>query len=186
VKDDAREFLGLGDEAYAAARFCLRCGTALLRSLRFGRQRPVCSGCGFVLFRSPATGAAAVVVRGREVLLVQRGIEPYRGHWGFPAGYQDYGESAAEAAVRETREETGLEIRIERILDVLYTRDDPRKQANLIVFLARAVAGDLRAADDADDARFFPLDACPEDIAFDNNRLLLERLRRDLPKGDFR
>lgn len=184
--DNNAEHLSLGSPWHERAAFCLMCGTALARRRVFGADRLACPACDFVLFRTPAAGAAAVVVRGRELLLVRRGIEPYRGDWGFPAGYQEYGESPEEAAVRETEEETGLRIRICRVLAVCYTRDDPRKRANLIIYLAQPVAGVLRAADDATDARFFSLDDLPERIAFENNRKILAQLRAEFPGGDIR
>jgi 8-oxo-dGTP diphosphatase len=121
---------------------------------------------------------------GREILLVRRRIEPYRDHWGIPAGFQEYEETAAETAVRETREETGLQIAIAGLFDVLFTRDDPRKRANLVVYMAKPVGGRLRAGDDALAAAFFAIDALPEPIAFENNRLLIQRLLREHPTGD--
>ena len=181
---DGPEPFALGPSFYDRARCCLLCGADLIEREIFGRLRKRCSACEFVLFRSPGTGAACVVARGREVLLVQRGIQPYKGEWGLPAGYQEYGESAADAAVRETQEETGMEVRIVRMLDLVYTRDDVRKEANLVVFLATVVAGTLQAADDAADARWFTLDALPEALSFANNRLLLQRLAAEFPTGD--
>ncbi len=166
------------------AAFCIVCGAALTEREVFGSQRKACTACDYVQFRSPACAAAAVVVRGRDIVLVQRGIPPYLGQWGLPGGFQDYWETPREAAEREVREETGLEIRIERLLDVAYTRDDPRKRVNVAVYLAQAVAGTLRAADDARDVAFFPLDELPGEIAFENSRAILSALQRDFPTGD--
>jgi 8-oxo-dGTP diphosphatase len=182
--DQDWQHLSLGDEHDARASFCMWCGAPLARRPLFGAVRAACTRCPFVLFRTPAAGAAAVVVRGREILMVRRGIEPYRGCWGFPGGFQEYGESPEQAAVREVREETGLAVRVIRMLDVYYTIDDPRKRANLVVYLAQPVAGELRAADDALDARFFSLDGLPSEIAFENNRRLLRRLCDEFPSGD--
>jgi 8-oxo-dGTP diphosphatase len=137
-----------------------------------------------VHFVNPAPAAAAIVMDGREILLVRRRIEPYRDHWGIPAGFQEYEETAAETAVRETLEETGLQIAIAGLFDVLFTRDDPRKRANLVVYMAKPVGGRLRAGDDALAAAFFAIDALPEPIAFENNRLLIQRLLREHPTGD--
>jgi hypothetical protein len=66
---------------------------------------------------------------------------------------------------------------------VCYTTDDPRKRSNVAVFLARPVGGSLAAGDDAVAAEFFSLDALPEKIAFENNRMVLARLMRDHPTG---
>jgi 8-oxo-dGTP diphosphatase len=120
-----------------------------------------------------------VILKEGAVLLVKRKNEPYRGTWTFPAGYQEVDETPGEAAVREAREETGIEVEVTRLLDVLYTRDDPRKPGNLAVFLCRARRGRLRAGDDAEEVRFFPLSAIPREIGFRNNRLVLARILRE-------
>ena len=166
------------------AAFCLVCGTGLSLGNWFGRQRKRCPKCGFILFENTPTAAAAVVARGREVLLVRRSLDPGRGMWAFPAGFQDYGETPAETAVRETREETGLEIEVRRLLDVVHSTDNPVKLVNLVVYLATVVAGELRAADDADEARFFSLGDLPEDLAFANNGQILRRIGLEFPSGD--
>src|SRR5690606_16991676 len=88
------------------------------------------------------------------VLLVKRKIPPFAGAWALPGGFQDYEEDPAATAVREVAEETGLVVTIRRLIDVFYSVDDPRKRVNVIAYLASPVAGELRAADDAADARF--------------------------------
>jgi 8-oxo-dGTP diphosphatase len=136
-----------------------------------------------VLYANPAAASCAVVVRGRDVCLVRRRIEPYRGHWTLPAGFQEYDESPLDAAVREAREECGLEVEVVRLLDVFYTTDDARKRGNLAVFLARPVGGSLRAGDDALEAGFFGIDELPDPIGFVNNRRILELLRERSSPG---
>jgi len=165
------------------ARFCPLCGAALGQALVEGKERAVCRACGFVLYQNPASASCAVIVRSREVCLVKRSIEPFRGHWTFPAGYQEYSETAQEAAIREAREECGLDIEILSLIDVLYTRDDARKRANLTVYLARPIGGELAAGDDALDAAFFPLEELPAEIGFANNRWILAELRRRCGPG---
>ena len=165
------------------ATYCLVCGAALEHRVVFGQPRKACTACDFVLFRNPPTAAATVVARGRDVLLVRRAIPPHRGSWGFPAGFQEHGETPAEAAVRETREETGLAVRIRRLLEVCDNADG-RKRCNLVVYLAEVVAGELCADDDALEVGFFPIDALPDAIAFENNRAVLQRLLRELPSGE--
>ncbi|MEO0481861.1 MAG: NUDIX hydrolase [Planctomycetota bacterium] len=141
-------------------------------------------------FFATASSACAVVVHRRRVLLIERAIRPYRGHWGFPGGFQDHGESLAETAVRETREEAGIDVRVERVLHVDLTRDDPRKLVNVVLFLARPIESDdsvdarLCAADDARSSRFFGFDELPSQIAFDVNRRVLDDLRSRYPDGD--
>jgi 8-oxo-dGTP diphosphatase len=141
------------------------------------RERQRCASCSFVLYRNPASASAAVVLdTARQVLLIQRSIPPFEGSWAFPAGYQEEDEGPAEAALREVREEAGVEARVLGLVDLLFLPDDPRKPANVAVFLCSHVSGEVRAGDDARDARWFPLDALPEDMGFPNNRKILQRL----------
>lgn len=168
------------------ARFCPICAAALVPRRAHDRERLVCSSCTFVLYANPAAAAAAIVLRGDEVLLIRRSIEPFRGHWTLPAGYEEVDESPAQTAVRETFEETGVVIRIRGLYDVLYTSDDPRKRAILVTYVCDAVGGSLQPGDDALDARFFRLDQLPQDIGFLNNRRLLERLVEDWKSGTLR
>jgi 8-oxo-dGTP diphosphatase len=116
----------------------------------------------------------------RRVLLVRRSIEPFRGDWALPAGYQDLHESPQEAAIREVREETGLGVEVIRLLDLQHVPDDPRKPANVAVFLCKLKdgpgAGELQAGDDASDAAWFPLNDLPDSMGFPNNRKILDAL----------
>jgi len=164
-------------------RYCSYCGGALLERTIEGRARRVCVRCNRVLYRHPALGAVAAVIRDAKILLIKRSIEPFRGHWTLPAGYLEIDEEPWEAARRETREETGLEIEQVELLGVLTNRDDHRRNGIVVAYLARPVGGELAAGDDAEDARFFEMDALPTDLGFLNNRLLLETLARRLASG---
>jgi 8-oxo-dGTP diphosphatase len=166
------------------AAYCLWCGTAMVERELFGRPRKACPDCAYIHFRATPTAVGALVCRGREVLLVRRAMDPKKGLWSFPGGFQDYGETAEETARREVLEETGLSIRLERLLDVALSRANPHKLVNVVVYLARAVAGELAAADDALEARFFLLDDLPPDIGFEGNRDILLRLQQRFPTGD--
>jgi len=131
-----------------------------------------------VLYENPASAAAAVVLdERRRVLLIRRAIEPYRGQWALPAGYQEVDEHPSEAAVREVREETGVEIEVVELLDLLFIPEDHRKPANLAVFLCRYLSGELVAGHDAAEADWFDLRALPEDLGFANGPRILHGLR---------
>lgn len=106
----------------------------------------------------PKLGALAVVPRDGRVLLVARGKEPNRGLWGFPGGHVELGETGLEAAIRELREETGVEARASRYLgnlDVI-VRDGGAVAWHylLVAVLCDWVSGEPVAADDAEDARW--------------------------------
>lgn len=158
-------------------RFCCACGGHLETVPIEGRPRARCRRCGWVLYRNPASAAAGVVLdEGGQILLVRRAIQPYRGQWALPAGYQELDETPEQALVREVAEETGLEIEVRGLLDVLYVGDDPRKPANVHLFLAVSCAGTPEGADDVLEAAFFALDALPSPIGFDNYERILSKL----------
>ena len=164
---------------HASVSYCPLCGTGLVIAWIEGRERPHCSQCEFVLYRNPACAAAGVVLDGdRRVLLIRRRVPPYLGHWALPAGYQEIDEDPRDTARREILEETGLEVEVVRLFDVVYMSDDPRKPANVIVYLCRAVRGELCAGSDASEVAWFALDDLPEHIGFQNAPRILERLRR--------
>jgi len=163
------------------AKYCPLCASPLERVEVEGKLRPRCSDCGCVLFENPAPAAAGVVLdSARRVLLVRRTLPPFRGQWALPAGYQDIDESPTDAVVREVREETGIEVAVVRLLDLLHVPDDPRKPANIAVFLCRVTGGTLRAGDDAAAAAWFPLDELPEEIGFENRERILGPLAEEL------
>jgi mutator protein MutT len=161
------------------ARHCPICSAELLESDVGGRPRRRCAQCGFVLYQNPASAAAGVVLNERcEVLLVRRAIEPFRGFWALPAGYQEIDEDPVQTVVREVREEAGLEVEVHGLLDLLYVCDDPRRPANVAVFLCRTTGGVPHPGVEESEARWFSLHALPERIGFDNYPRILERMLR--------
>jgi ADP-ribose pyrophosphatase YjhB (NUDIX family) len=162
------------------ARHCPHCGGTLASALVEARQRLRCAACGYVIFANPASAAAGVVLNAaREVLLVRRAIDPWKGYWALPAGYQEVDEGPEEAlARREIREEAGIAIRVLGLLDLLYVGDDPRRPANVAVYLCTSESSLLvPASDDVEAAGWFGLDRLPERIGFDNYPRILSRLR---------
>ena len=100
------------------ARFCERCGAALVTRRVEDRDRPVCPACEFVVYLDPKVAAGVIVTLDDEVVLLKRGIEPGMGKWVFPGGYVDRGEQVQAAAAREAMEEVGLVVRIEDLLGI--------------------------------------------------------------------
>jgi 8-oxo-dGTP diphosphatase len=120
--------------------------------------------------RIPTPGAGLVCFRGADVLLVRRGKEPLKGRWSLPGGRIEWGERAADAALRELKEETGCTAELIGLIDVVdamitnsgaETDPAPAPWAHyvLIDYAARWVSGEPSAGDDADEARFFSPDA---------------------------
>ena len=108
----------------------------------------------------PLVGVGAVIIEGARVLLVKRAHPPLQAEWSIPGGVLEVGELVREAAVREAREETGLTVEpcdLLGVYDRILRNPAQRVQYHyvLIDFLCRRVAGDLSAASDAADVRWF-------------------------------
>lgn len=110
----------------------------------------------------PIAAVGVACFRGEDVLLVRRGAPPFEDHWSLPGGRIEWGERAADAALRELKEETGCEAALLGLVDVvdavLSRRAEPAAPWGhyvLIDYAARWLAGEPRPGDDARDARFF-------------------------------
>ncbi len=129
----------------------------------------------------PALSVDIVALRNdqREVLLIQRKNDPYAGHWALPGGFLDMDETVEQGACRELKEETGLDVVSLEQLQVFSTVDrDPRERVVSVAFLATIPADQMpQAADDAKDARWFPIIELPE-LAFDHAEIIKVALTR--------
>ncbi len=114
-----------------------------------------------------------------RVLLVQRAWNPAQGRWSLPAGFVDHGEAPDAAAVRECREETGLDVETVDLLAVISGREHPQGADIIIVYEGRILDGTLASGDDAADAAFFSLKALPP-LAFRATREVLAHYRAEV------
>ena len=135
--------------------FCPFCGIEVQESEAFGEIRPVCPACGYIHFQDPKVAAGVLVESDGKVLLVRRANVPMQGKWTLPAGFVDGKEDPRSTAVRECLEETGLEIEIVDLVDVVYGAEHPRGASIVIFYRGRTVGGVLAAGDDADAVGFF-------------------------------
>ena len=157
------------------AQFCIRCGSPLDKKNVFGRLRPVCSQCGWVLFPDPKVAVAAIAELDHKILLVRRTNEPSKGKWSLPAGFMDAGETPDSAIVRECFEETGLHVHVKKFHKLISGKTHPNGSDLLLIYLVEVVSGKLEAGDDADEAKFFALHQLPP-LAFENMNDLIDEL----------
>ncbi len=165
-------------------RYCPRCGRELKSAYLDGQMRMQCSNesCDFIYYHNPIPAAGAVVIKNDKILLVKRAVMPKVGWWCIPAGFMEWNEHPRETAIREVKEETGIDIELKGIFEVYSGNDDPRMNAVLILYLAEEIGGKLSADDDAMDVEYFGFDELPEKIAFESHNQALrdynERYRR--------
>lgn len=157
-----------------AFKFCPLCATPLETKEVMGELRPACPNCGFVQYDDPKVAAGVLLIQDRKVLLVRRVMDPFAGQWSIPAGFVNSFEDPMAAAARECREETGLEVTSLAFYDLLTGREHPRGADILLVYTAVPAGGTLHAADDADQAAWFPFDALPP-LAFQSTKAILAR-----------
>jgi 8-oxo-dGTP diphosphatase len=130
----------------------------------------------------PAVTADLVIVarepKGDRVLLIQRGNDPYKGHWALPGGFVDENEDLVDAAARELEEETGLTgVELKQVGAYGKPGRDPRGHTVTIAFSAIiAEVMPVRAGDDASMALWFPVNALPS-LAFDHDEIITDALK---------
>jgi ADP-ribose pyrophosphatase YjhB (NUDIX family) len=147
--------------------FCPRCGGALEpRRLKSSEpERPVCTRCGFIFYLDPKIAVGAIIkVAANRIVLVRRAIEPGYGRWVFPGGYVDRGEPLTRAAIREAREECGLDVRLDGLINIY---SYPGRTPVIVVYAATAIGGALCADDECLETAEFDTAAIPwDDLAF--------------------
>ena len=160
----------------ATIRHCISCGAQVEMRQAFGQLRPVCPECGRVHFIDPKVAAGAVIDQHGKILLVRRAVEPKVGKWTIPAGFVEADEDPRRTAARECLEETGLEVEIGELLDVIHGREHPAGASIVIVYRAEVVGGELAPDDDVDAVDYFAAEQLPE-LAFRATRAAIQRWR---------
>lgn len=158
--------------------YCPKCGSRAFQ--RLPRLHRACTDCGHRDFNNPITGVAALVLSpAGEMLWIERGREPGKGKMGMPGGFVDPGESLEQAAIREVKEETGLDI-----FDLQYLCSFPNPYAYHgcvrpvcdAFFTARSTGNQLSPKPGEVSQCFWqrPEAVNPEDLAFDSMRTALQ------------
>ncbi|MCY4146748.1 MAG: NUDIX domain-containing protein [Chloroflexi bacterium] len=155
------------------ANYCEVCGGRLIQQRHGGRIRPYCQVCQQPTYFDPKVAVIIFALRDEEVLLVQRAMDPGAGKWALPAGFIDYDEAPEDAAIRETWEETGLQVVIRKLLAVFPKRDDGLADIS-IAYSAEIIGGEAKAGDDAADLGFFAAKRLPPLVFFPSVALVAQ------------
>jgi ADP-ribose pyrophosphatase YjhB (NUDIX family) len=155
-------------------RFCPQCGAGLaLRSLKTGEpDRLVCGDCTFVFYLDPKVAAGVIVPYEGKVILLKRGIEPRLGSWVFPGGFVDRGEHPEQAAIREAREEAGIEVALRGLIGVYH--EPPGSPIVLVVYHGEWRSGTPSADDESLEVGLFsPAEIPWPELGFPTTRAAL-------------
>lgn len=122
--------------------------------------------------KKPSLAVDILIRYGEGVVLIERKNDPYKGYWAIPGGFVEYGETVEEAARREAKEETGLNVVLDGLSGVYSNPDrDPRGHVVSVCYLASREAGELRPATDSANVRVFK-EIPWNSLAFDHEKIL--------------
>ena len=164
-------------------KYCPRCGTPLPSEVP-DKRRERCSACGWVHYQNPSPGVVVVITDGDQVLLGKRAGGSFAAHkWCLPGGFIEFHEDFLTAAIREVREETGLNVEIRSILSVVSNYLSSELHTLVAVLRADVVSGEPMPGDDIEELRWVLLGVPLPDMAFDADRHIVERYNQTRLEG---
>lgn len=167
-------------------KFCTYCGGSLHRGVPEGDDRPrhICEACGVIHYQNPKLIAGCIPVWGDRVLLCKRAIEPRLGYWTLPAGFMELGETLADAARREAREEANVEVEMDQLYAIFSL---PHISQVYVFFRASMVEERYAAGAESLETRLFREEEIPwEALSFASVQRALRLFFDDRKSGGFR
>ena len=164
-------------------KYCSNCGSEVVLKFTEGRDRIVCEQCTIIHYTNPKIVTGALCVWENKVLLCRRAIEPRKGYWNLPAGYLEDFEKAEDGAIRETWEEAGTHIEIEKVFTVYNL---PQANQVYIHFLAKLKDGIVRNGEESIESALFTEEEIPwKELAFTSSAFALRKFFEDRKTGTF-
>jgi len=131
-------------------------------------------------YKIPSITTDGVILKDKQILLIKRKNEPFKGKWALPGGFVEYGEKTEDAVIREVSEETGVKTKIRALAGVYSDPNrDPRGHIITIIYVLDIVEGNEKAGDDASDVKFFDVHQLPV-LATDHNKIINDVIKRFL------
>jgi ADP-ribose pyrophosphatase YjhB (NUDIX family) len=165
--------------------FCSDCGARVSVRIPPGDTLPrhVCDQCGSIHYRNPRLVVGALPVWQDRVLMCRRAIEPRRGFWTLPAGFMENGETVADAAMRETREEANANIVLGDVFTLISV---PHVSQVHVIYRATLIDLDFAVGEETLEIRLFAEDEIPwDEIAFRTVAMTLRHYFDDRRTGVF-
>tara|TARA_B100000579_G_scaffold173187_1_gene141162 strand:+ start:190 stop:714 length:525 start_codon:yes stop_codon:yes gene_type:complete len=159
--------------------YCIKCGNLTNKEVPEGdnRNREVCIKCGYIHYENPKIVVGVLPILNDNILLCKRDINPGLGKWTVPSGFMELNESLEEGALRESKEEANLDI---KILKLYCTYSLPRVGQVYFLYLGKILNDDYAAMDETSEVKLFKYDKIPKDlIAFSSVSFFLERYAED-------
>lgn len=155
--------------------FCSNCG----HSIDTGSEPAYCSNCDTTFYRNAKPCASVLIVRGDEVLIAIRGRNPFKGAYDIVGGFINPDELPEDAAIREAKEETGLDIKITSLLGTYIDRYGEEGDYTLnLHYIGEIVGGEMKAMDDVAELKWVKITDVPTDSGFQNTRDGLRDLKK--------
>ncbi len=125
-------------------------------------------------YKNPSLTVDTIIHQDDKIILIKRLNDPYKDYWAIPGGFVEYGEKVEDAAIREAKEETGLDIQLTNLVGVYSDPNrDPRGHTVTVAYTAEIVSGKLKSDSDAKDAKFIKIsDIDKFNLAFDHEKIL--------------
>lgn len=156
-----------------AYEFCPKCGQKY-------EEQPgphlVCQACGYIFFQNSKPTVSTIIVNEQnQVLLGKRAMEPSLGKWDVIGGFLELGESPELGALREAKEEAGVDIKLKDFIGIFMDTYPQGSYATLnICYSAEITGGELKPGDDIAELQWFNIEEAPKDMAYENGSVMLQ------------